>query len=448
MAFRGGRIADVAEFRPRCASVAPPLPIPGERPAFQADSTARGAFALIPSMLPDRSALGSEDPRFANALERARAMAPTVEAEAKASEEAGTLTPKVVETFRDSELLRAFLPRELGGDELPPVALLAIVEEVARQDGSSGWCFGMNGIITGICASRMSEAGLERVYGDEDPTRILMAGGFPPMGRSVREGDGWRVSGDMRFGSGIKHADFVVCTTMEFVDDQPVMDGPMPRMRTFVVPREEVRITDNWQVSGLEGTGSCDYHLDDQLLSDDVSFISSGPDALRGSSLYGLPILSVANAPHAGFALGVGRRALDEIAEHAGWRQRLASRSKLAERGAFQQAFARARTRLEAARNLSYTRFRKLAAARETPAGVTAEERANLSAATTFAYETALEATRDAFRSAGAAAIFRDNRLQRCLRDIETGAQHIVPSDESWERVGQFWLGLDEPPML
>ena len=67
-------------------------------------------------MVLDRFAQESEDPRLAAALECARAMGPTVEAEAKASEEAGTLTPKVVETFRDSGLLRAFLPEEI--DEL------------------------------------------------------------------------------------------------------------------------------------------------------------------------------------------------------------------------------------------------------------------------------------------------------------------------------------------
>ena len=399
-------------------------------------------------MVPVDSSPGSLDPRLETALADARALAPTIEAEAEASEAAGTLTPKVVESFRDARLLRAFLPAELGGDEIPPVALVALVEEVARQDGSAGWCFGMNGIITGICASRLSDAGIDRIYGDGDPTRILMAGGFPPQGRAVREGDAWRVSADMRFGSGILHADFVVCTTLEIVDDQPVMDGAMPRMRTFVVPREDVRVTDNWQVSGLEATGSCDYHLDDQLLPDETSFIASSPDALRGPALYDLPILSVANAPHTGFALGVGRRALEEVAEHAGWRQRLASRSKLAERGAFQQAYARARTRLDAARQLSFTRFRELAEAGARDDGVTADERANLSAATTFAYETAVEAARTAFGAAGASAVYRNNRLQRCLRDIETGAQHIVPSDESWERVATYWLGLGEPPML
>lgn len=399
-------------------------------------------------MVPDESSQGSLDPRFETILAGARAMAPTIEAEAQASEAAGTLAPKVTRAFRDSGALRAFLPRELGGDELPPAGLVALVEEVARQDGSAGWCFGMNGIITGICASRLSDAGLERIYGRDDPERILMAGGFPPQGRAVREGDRWRVSADMRFGSGILHADFVVCTTLEIVDDEPVMDGAIPRMRTFVVPREDVRVTENWQVSGLEATGSCDYHLDDQRLADETSFVSSAPHARRGPSLYGLPIQSVASAPHAGFALGVGRRALEEIAEHAGWRQRLASRSKLAERGAFQQAYARARTRLDAARQLALTRFHELSAAGETTVGVTADERANLTAATTFAYESAMEAAQTAFRAAGAAAIYRNNRLQRCLRDIETGAQHIVPSDESWERAGHYWLGLGTPLML
>jgi len=399
-------------------------------------------------MVPEAPDEGTDPTLLEDALARVRAMAPIVEGEAQASEAAGTLTPKVVEAFRDCGVLEAFLPNELGGHELPPADLTRIVEEVARQDGSSGWCFGMNGVITGVCASRLSDEGLDRVYGSTDPARVLMAGGFPPQGEARREGDAWRVSANMRFGSGVLHADHVVCTTLEMDGDTPLMDGRIPRMRTFVVPRAEVRVTENWQVSGLEGTGSCDYHLDDQSIPDALSFVSSTPGAERGHALYSLPIQSIAMAPHAGFALGVGRHALDVIAEHAGWRQRLASPTKLAQRGAFQNAYAKARTQFEAARVLAYTRLVQLADAGETEEGVTAVERANLWAATTFAYESSMEAARVSFRAAGAAAVFRHNLLQRCLRDIETGAQHIVPSDESWERVGHYWLGLGEPAML
>ena len=402
-------------------------------------------------MVPTQSDSGSHDSsldvHFQQALERARGLATVVEGEARACEEAATLTPKVVDAIRDSELMLAFLPKELGGHELPPQHIVQVVEEVSRLDGSTGWCFGMNGLITGVCAAALPQEGLEEIYAG-DPTRLLMAGGFPPMGRADREGDAWRVTAHMRFGSGILHADHVACTAVEFAGDTPVMDHGMPRMRTFVVPREEVRIVENWDVAGLQGTGSCDYHLDDQLLPDSKSFIASALVPLRGHSLYSLPLMSIASAPHSGFALGVGRRALEEIGEHAGWRQRLASQSKLAQRKSFQMSFARAKTALDAARALVLANYAELGAAFESADGVQIEDRAKLIAATTNAYEAALDSAQMAFRAGGAAALFRDGRLQRTLRDIQAGAQHIVPSEESWERVGEFWLGAGIPAMI
>jgi alkylation response protein AidB-like acyl-CoA dehydrogenase len=380
-------------------------------------------------------------------LDRAAALAPILEAEAEPSEQAATLTPKSVAALRESGLLASFLPRELGGFELEPVAALTLVEEIARQDGSAGWCFGMNGFITGICSAALPDAGIDRIYGHA-PGTVLMAGGFPPQGRADREGDGWRVSGHFRFGSGIRHTDYVVCTVVEFDGEAPRMDGARPRMRTFVVPRDEVRITDNWSVSGLEGTGSCDYHLDAQWLPDDMSFVSSTITPLRGATLYGIPLATIAGAPHVGFALGVGKRAIEEIGTHAGWRQRLASPSPLAQRGAFQQGFGRARTQLLGARAFVVESFNNVAAAHRAGSENAVEARANAYAATVHTYESAMAAAQFAFRAAGAGALFRTNRLQRCLRDIEAGSQHILASEEGWERVARYWLGLEEPVMF
>lgn len=386
-------------------------------------------------------------PRIEALLDRAQELATIVEKEADASEVAATLTPRTVAAMRESGLLASFLPRELGGDELDPVESIALVEEIARQDGSAGWCFGMNGFITGLSAAALPDAGIDRIFGSADGS-VWMAGGFPPQGRADREGDAWRVSGHFRFGSGIQHADYVVCTVVEFDGDTPRMDGAIPQMRTFVVPRKDVRVTDNWQVSGLQGTGSCDYHLDDQLLPDDLSFISSTIEPRRGQGVFGIPMVSLAGAPHVGFALGAGKRAIEEIATHAGWRQRLASPTPLAQRGAFQQSFARARTRLQAARALVVESFTAVTRAHRSASGVTITERADAYAATVNAYEAALDAAHAAFRAAGASSVFRTNRLQRALRDIEVGSQHILASEENWERVGRYWLGLDGPVMF
>ena len=392
----------------------------------------------------------TRDPQDLEALlQRARALAPVVEAEARAAEQATTLTPKIVEGLRDSALLAAFLPNELGGQQRALPDLVRLVEEVARQDGSTGWCFGMNGIVGGICAAYLPDEGLTRVYSPgTDAARVLLAGGFPPQGRADREGDHWQVSAQMRFGSGIRHADFIACTVVEFAGEAPVMDGSMPRLRTFVVPHEQVRIEETWDVAGLEGTGSCDYFLDDARLPDELSFVSSTTQPCRGHGLYDLPLLSLASAPHAGFALGVGRRALDEIAAHATSRQRLASSAILAERPAFQRDFGRARTALDAARSLVLERFDTLDRAGRTAAGAGLAERAGATAAAVHAYEVAYSAAEMAFRAAGGAALFREGRLQRCFRDLAAGRQHIFATEEAWERVAQVFLGVGEPTMV
>lgn len=380
-------------------------------------------------------------------VEAAQSVASVVEAEASAGEVARTLTPRCVAAVVDAGILRAFVPRELGGAELNASALVPIVEELARQDGSTGWCFGMNGIIGGIASAMLPDTGVDEVFAPRRPGETLIAGGFPPVGRCERSGDGWRVSGHFQFGSGCRHSHFMLATCLELKDGAPQMDGALPAMRSFLLPTAEVRIEDNWRVAGLEATASCDYHLDAAHVPDHRSFSSSSFAPFRGKSLYAMPLLSIAGAPHSGFALGVGKAALDEVAQAAVWRHRLGAASPLAQRSTFQVGYARSRTRLRAARGLVLEALANLAAACAEGAPSLAA-RAETAAATTNAYETATEVATFAFRAAGGSALMRDNRLQRSFRDAHAGAQHIVVSDESWERVAQVWLGIGEPQMI
>ena len=60
----------------------------------------------------------------------------------------------------------------------------------------------------------------------------------------------------------------------------------------------------------------------------------------------------------------------------------------------------------------------------------------------TYSTDVALDVVTQAFRFAGGAALFEPNILQRCLRDINAGAQHQMVSDTAYENHGQFMLGL------
>lgn len=378
-------------------------------------------------------------------LDAARACEDVVVRDAAASERAGTLTRASVDALVEARLFRAFLPASLGGLETDPLTLIEIVETIASQDGSAGWSVGMGGIISGIAAALLPEEGAKQVF--EDPDTIC-AGGFPPQGRAVRETGGHRIGGHFRFGSGCRHAGFMVLTCLEFEPDGAgAGEKGAPAMRSFCVPTERVTIHDNWQVAGLEGTASNDYSVEDLFVPASHSFAMEATP-LRGSALYGLPLLSVAAVPHSGFALGLGTQALQLVREHARGTQRLGSAARLADRAVFQNGFAQAATRLRAARCLALDCFGALWEACREGREVTLEERAAAGAATTFAYQVAVEAGTFAFRSAGGAALYRTGRLQRCFRDIQAGAQHIVPSEESWERVGQVLLGVGTPAMI
>ena len=66
----------------------------------------------------------------------------------------------------------------------------------------------------------------------------------------------------------------------------------------------------------------------------------------------------------------------------------------------------------------------------------------------TYATDVAVEVVSAAFRYSGGSAIYLSNSMQRCLRDIETAAQHLLVSSSAYENHGQFLLGQpDANPM-
>ena len=62
----------------------------------------------------------------------------------------------------------------------------------------------------------------------------------------------------------------------------------------------------------------------------------------------------------------------------------------------------------------------------------------------TYATEVAVDVASQAFRYGGGRALYSTSVLQRCLRDLEAAAQHLMVSDSSYEIHGQFMMGMLE----
>lgn len=375
-------------------------------------------------------------------LERVRALAPQVEREAEQAERAGSISKDVVEALAATGVFRMLLPRDAGGEAADPSQAIPVIEELARQDASVGWCSGTATLNTGIVHARVGASALDEIFRDDD---CVCAGTLSPFGRARRVDGGYRVTGRFKFGSGVRFATTVTAGCLVVDDnDQPVPAAgseDAPQIVAVCLRPEEIEIHDNWNVSGLEATGSGDFSVDDLVVPQERSFDLQGPPE-RGEPLFALPLMSCSYFWHMGFALGVARRALDEVLALAESKVRLGSRIAQIDRPTFQRELAIQEAALRAARLLCLDTFARVWETHRPGDALPLAQRADIAQAAIHAAETATVVTEFAYRAAGAHAVYRSSRIQRCLRDILTGRQSAAMADEVWERIGQVRLGL------
>ncbi len=380
-------------------------------------------------------------------LARARALAPLIEANAARAEELRTLPPETVRALADSGLFRFGLPRELGGEEADFRTAIEVWEEVTRADGSAGWTLMANGSGAAAAAAYLSNEAVQKIFGGDAAATV--GGQFAPRGSGVREGDGFRVTGSYSFGSGSGHSRYVSAGFIPLESSAPrMLPSGLPDMRVGFVPREQVEFTDNWNTLGLRGTGSFDYEVPGLFVPDGFHFGLFDRTPQRGGETYRaifrLDMMMMTAAGHAAWALGMGRRALDEARAMATTRQRMGDATPLAGRLTFQREFMRAEAQLRAARLLVLDAFGAVQEASQRGAGETPEQRALVRAATVLATDAAREACDFAHSRAGTVAIRTGSALERCFRDMHTGSQHAFIGEKVATDAATVLLGTAE----
>lgn len=371
-------------------------------------------------------------------VDRARALAPLIEAEADAAESATTTTPPVVEALKDADLFWIQVPKELGGGEVDPVTALAVFEEIAYADGSTGWSAMANITSSAFAAIYTGDTAAKEMF--TAGARGIHAGMLGPVGQARRVDGGYRVTGRYQFGSGCAHAGFIGAGTVEIDDtgNPLTAESGLPAMRVVLIPREAIEFRGNWDVLGLNSTGSYDYVVDDVFVPEEFTYPLLEPVQHRGGPAFRIGLFSITAAGHAGFALGVGRRALDEIAKLANTRVRMAGFATIGTEQLFQYEFAKHELAMRAAKLLVYEALADAdAEARHLGPGMILPNR--LRAAATYATYVATDAAKFAYHWAGSAGL-RPGVIQRCLRDLLAGSQHIYVDNNTLTGYAQALL--------
>jgi alkylation response protein AidB-like acyl-CoA dehydrogenase len=369
-------------------------------------------------------------------LASARAVAPVLRDEAAASERDRRLTPRAVEALRSTGVFRMPMPRSWGGPELDMATQIEVIEELARADGSAGWC-AMIGSDGGYFSAALDDQVGRSLYDDLDaPTAGFIQ---QPIGRLDTVEGGYRLSGRWPFASGCTHAGVMVAGALVFDDgDLVVGDGGFPAHRVAMLPADRFRILDTWQTTGLAGSGSHDVEIDGAFVPAEQTFVPSELAGRRAGILYSWPGAFFHNI--AAVPLGVARGALDAAEDMLTGKVLKPEMRPARDDGRVRTNLGRAEAMVGSCRSYLFDvvgDFWATLAAGRTPA---LRQRASVAGACVHAFRSCHEAVQLLADTAGGSSVYRSSPLERPLRDLTTMRQHIVAQHRTLEIVGGLWI--------
>jgi alkylation response protein AidB-like acyl-CoA dehydrogenase len=360
-----------------------------------------------------------------------------------ANEKQGRLAEVSIDALRQAGLFSLFVPEELGGAELWPAQGIEIIEALSRADGSTGWVVMATQVAMATCGAYLVPPAAKMVFDNRIP---LIAGQGAPVGKADRDRNGYRLSGNWSYGSGLLHSEWIHTGAIVHHDGIPCVDPrtQRPEARICIVPAAQAELKNNWDVLGLRATGSVDYSIRDMFVPDDFTHALSANRPFTGGDLYRLGIIGFAAIGHTGFALGIARRTLDEIAAlvmSASGRPTPITGPGGGEH--FQLQYGRAEAQLYAARSFAFDVWHTIQRTLENGNDPTVRQITLARLAFNNANFVATSIANFAFEFGGGAAL-RDGNIQRCFRDQRTAAQHITASEGIVRECAKELLGLAE----
>ncbi len=377
--------------------------------------------------------------------QRARSLGALLEQEGPEIDRRRELTPAVVDALVEHDLLRLLLPKGLGGQEIALLDFCKTTEAVAYHDASTGWFVNQSNISAASAAASMPPETAAEVFAG--PRTGLAWGAKHNQSKAVRVEGGYRLTGKWGFASGNRHVKWLGAHSfVSNPDGSPHMLYGQHDDRSFIFPRDQAEITDDWQVLGLRGTGSDTYAVDDLFIPDSHAPARDAIEEKRWPGpLYKLSSTLLYATGFCGVTMGVARRMLDDYIALAKGRHSRASANAMAQNQAVHREIGLLEAKLSAARaflHAAASNAYEAAAANE----LDIEARIRLRLATTYGMNEATEVSLACYRGAGTAAIFNSGPFEQRIRDALSASQHLQGMMAHIETVGRYLIGSDEPP--
>jgi alkylation response protein AidB-like acyl-CoA dehydrogenase len=370
-------------------------------------------------------------------LAAVRAIAPELRERSVEIEQNRRLPADVVELLRGAGVFRMGFAKEFGGADLTSVEQTRVIEALAYADTSVGWC-GMIGMDSGLYSAYLSPSAVREMFPNPD---MITGGLINPNGRAERVPGGYRLSGHWNLGSGVTHADWVSAGAFTYTDgEQDHNEQGHPNWRVLLVRPEEVKVIDTWNSTGLAGSGSVDYEIDEVFVPEEHTFSFGRPLSRTGP--LAAPDALMRKMP--GVPLGVARAALDHVREVARTKVNRASGLPWAQDYRVQFTIGECEmdylTIWHGVYGSIEDKWQRLEAG-VAYADLAPGERVRTVLLALNAFRGALSIVRRLYDLMGTTSIYKPSPMDRWLRDLNTMCQHVMAQDVIVQSAGAHLLG-------
>jgi 3-hydroxy-9,10-secoandrosta-1,3,5(10)-triene-9,17-dione monooxygenase len=363
-------------------------------------------------------------------IQRARNLAPKLQERSKKAAELRRIPDETIEDFHRLGFFKVVQPERFGGYEMDPSIIFELQLELGRGCASSAWVYGVLNVHSWQLALFAPEA-QDEVWGEDSTT--LISSSYMPVAQTEWVNGGVKLSGRWSFSSGCD-----ACAWVFLGGLLPAEEGKPPDMRTFLVPRSDYEIIDNWHVSGLRGSGSKDVAVDGAFVpnhrmhkfSDGFRQQSPGNE-INASPVYKYPFGQIhirsVSTPAVGAALG----ALDSYIDF------MKSKVSQATGGKAKESFANSILAAEATAVLDREvltlrrNFDEMAGYLERGEKIPLDRRVHFRHDSARAVRVSTEIVEQLFIACGARAAFEDQPINRHFQDVHAIRLHHANSPDT-----------------
>ena len=370
-------------------------------------------------------------------IEAAEQLVPLFKESARETELARQPLDHVIEAVRQSGIFSMMVPKQYGGYEEDMDTFFEVVLKLSRADASMGWITGFY-IEHNLWLMNYPKHVVETVLDGAD--HFLAPGALNiGAGKAEKVDGGYRLNGQWQWGTGIVHGTWVMAGGLVIENDRPV-----PTF--FLMPKSDVEPIDTWHVTGMCGTGSWDFRINDVFVPDDYALpfqlfldASSGIQERYSGKLYTTPLMPVLALTAGLPILGTAQMAIKEFSRQMGEKLE----KKILRAGTPQADVSVMLGEASLTIDTAELVMRDvLADVMEKRVSASNQDRGQWLSQVAYAVHTCKDAVGKIATETGASGGLLSNPIQRAKRDIDIASNHVVFSRQSrYGDIGRALLG-------